>query len=130
MFIMKFWIVAMVGMNIAVSSADVVSDAVRENVPAEQMRPYFETLLRAIRKAENGGPGREYGILNPAAKTERQQAGWCAATCWKNYIRWQKQGRKGDYIEFLAARYAPVGAGNDPQNLNKNWIRNVESFLK
>lgn len=34
-----------------------------------------------------------------------------------------------DYIEFLASRYCPIGADNDPQGLNKNWVKNVKYFL-
>lgn len=34
-----------------------------------------------------------------------------------------------DYIEFLGSRYCPVGADNDPQGLNKNWVKNVKYFL-
>lgn len=30
-----------------------------------------------------------------------------------------------DFIEFLGARWAPVGADNDPGNLNANWVENV-----
>lgn len=33
------------------------------------------------------------------------------------------------YIEFLASRYCPIGADNDPQGLNKNWVKNVKYFL-
>lgn len=30
------------------------------------------------------------------------------------------------FIEFLGARVAPLGAKNDPKNLNVNWIDNVK----
>jgi hypothetical protein len=29
------------------------------------------------------------------------------------------------FIEFLGARWAPIGADNDPTNLNKHWVPNV-----
>ena len=44
-------------------------------------------ILLAIRKAENGGPGREFGIMNPKADNLDKQAGWAAATVVKNYQR-------------------------------------------
>ncbi len=33
-----------------------------------------------------------------------------------------------DFIAFLGARWAPVGAQNDPTNLNANWVKNVSYF--
>ena len=85
-------------------------------------------ILLAIRKAENGGPGREFGIMNPKADNLDKQAGWASATVVKNYQRWIKAGRKEDYIVFLGNRYCPVGAENDPNDLNKHWIKNVRHW--
>jgi hypothetical protein len=33
-----------------------------------------------------------------------------------------------DFISFLSRSYAPLGAENDPQGLNRNWIKNVTHF--
>lgn len=33
--------------------------------------------------------------------------------------------RRGDFIRFWGQRWAPVGATNDPSNLNANWTHNV-----
>ena len=87
-------------------------------------------LLRAIRKTENGKPGREFGILRKEAKTYRQQAEWCAGTIRNNYYRWKRSGGKQDYLSFLAGKYAPIGCANDPKGLNKNWKRNVEHWYR
>lgn len=93
-------------------------------------------LLLAIRKAENGRPGREFGILDPKAlaevKAEPQrsldiQAGWAAATIVKNHQRWKNAGRPGDFINFLADRYCPASV--DPEG-NKNWKRNVRFWFE
>ena len=95
-------------------------------------------ILLAIRKAENGRPGLEFGILHPKAlkliknEPERSldiQAGWCAATIVKNRARWEKTDKKEDFITFLGGRYCPVGAENDPDGLNKNWIKNVKYWF-
>ncbi len=103
-------------------------NAIEENINPEH-RELLEPIVSAIRYAENGGKGREYGILHPRVKpTYRSQAGWCAATVQKNYDRWQKAGAKGDFITFLGARYCPVGADNDPEGLNKHWIKNVTFY--
>ena len=105
-------------------------DAIVVNIRPE-LRKELAPIVAAIRYAENGRAGREYGILHPRVDpTYRSQAGWCAATVQKNYDRWVKAGRKGDYLVFLAKRYCPVGADNDPNGLNHNWLPNVRKFRK
>ena len=81
------------------------------------------SLLFAIRKAENGGPGVEFGVLHPkAAHTDLDtQAGWAAATILKN-----KSRIKDFSISKFAKIYAPPKAENDPKGLNANWASNVE----
>lgn len=85
------------------------------------------TVLLAIRKAENGRAGREFGVLHPRAVNTNldTQAGWAAATVVKNYKRWQDAGSKGDYITFLGNRYCPP----DAHPLNKNWQNNVRKWV-
>lgn len=85
-------------------------------------------LLLAIRKAENGSIGNEFGIMNPKARNTNlyTQAAWCACTIVKNRQRWNK---RGDFIDFLGSHYCPVGASNDKQGLNKNWCSNVRYWF-
>ena len=106
-------------------------DAVRVNIRPE-LRNKLAPIVAAIRYAENGGKGREYGILHPRVQpTYRSQAGWCAATVQKTWDRWHKAGCPGKgFVEYLGNRYCPVGAENDPNGLNRHWIRNVRHFLK
>ena len=104
------------------------ADAVKVNIRPE-LRTELSRYVAAIRYAENGGKGRQYGILHKRVKpTYRSQAGWCAATVQKNYDRWVKAGSKGEFVVFLGNRYCPVGADNDPNGLNKHWIGNVRKF--
>ena len=105
-------------------------DAVRVNIRPEH-RERLAPIVAAIRYAENGRAGKEYGILHPRVKpTYRSQAGWCAASAMKSYDRWVKAGRPGKYIAFLGARYCPVGADNDPNGLNKHWVKNVTHYAE
>ena len=105
-------------------------DAINVNIRPE-LRTKLAPIVAAIRYAENGGKGREYGILHKRVKpTYRSQAGWCAATVQKHYDRWVKAGRKGEFVVSLGARYCPVGAENDPDNLNRHWVGNVKKFQK
>jgi len=88
-------------------------------------------LLHAIRGAEQGRQGREFGVLKSEAmrfekdpdpvKSFVTQARWAAGTIKKRF--------DGD-LEKFAKRWAPIGVKNDPTNLNKNWLKNVRSFLK
>lgn len=92
-------------------------------------------IVAAIRYAENGCGGKEYGILHPDVKpTYRSQAGWCAATVQKNWERYVGQG--GDernldqYITFLRNNYCPLDDPNDTMGLNKHWKKNVLWFYR
>ena len=93
------------------------------------MRPCFERLLAAIRRAENGGPGKEFGIMDSRADTLDGQAGWCAATVRNTYARWLATDQSVPFLVYRRDRYAPLGADNDPTNLNENWLRNVVRIL-
>ena len=102
-------------------------------------------ILLAIRRAENGRPGREFGILHPrcAAAMRRRpaetldiQAGWAAATIIKNRDRWTNAGKPkrtwaddgaDGFIFFLADRYCPASV--DPAG-NKHWKKNVSYYYK
>ena len=88
-------------------------------------------IAQAIYFAEGGAKAKvPYGILSVKVRDEAEARQVCLNTIRNNRVRWQKAGAKGDYLEFLARRYAPVvGATNDPQGLNRNWLRNVRHFL-
>jgi hypothetical protein len=87
-------------------------------------------LLLAIRQAENGGPGRELGILSKTARTLDAQAANAACTIIKQHRRSGCKDVTPEYIAGLAARYCPVGARNDPAGTNKNWFKNVSYWYK
>lgn len=103
-------------------------------------------FVGAIRWAENGGPGKEFGILAVPAPTFVDQCRACCNTLARylteyshnplmyvvaprieqtpNYVS-RRVLYSTAFIEYVASRYAPVGASNDPHNLNNNWITNV-----
>lgn len=95
------------------------------NPQAYPVNPY--ALILAIRSAERGRKGFEFGIV-PVKGTDLQtQCQWACATVAKNFARFRESGEK-DFIAFLGKRYAPVGAENDPGNLNQHWVQNVRYF--
>lgn len=85
-------------------------------------------IVDAIYKVEGGAKTKHpYGVLSVKTSDPRRV---CINTVKNNYIRWQKAGSNGDFVHFLACRYAPIGAANDPKGLNKNWEKNLNALLK
>lgn len=83
-------------------------------------------LANAIFKAENSKT-HPYGILATYKHTTPRQA--CLNTIAHKRRDWIKAGSHGDFITYLASKYCPIGAGNDPTGLNVNWERNVKYWL-
>jgi len=85
-------------------------------------------ILLAIRMAEHGGEGMEFGVMHHRAwKTNLDtQAGWAAATVVKNRQRWIDADKPEPFIKFLGDRYCPP----DDHPLNKNWVKNVTHWYK
>lgn len=102
--------------------------------------PYF---IAAIRRAENGGPGREYGVISVAAPSYEEQLDVCCKSVRNKLIKYTgnpltlyktRAGYGADFIGFFQSTWAPIGAENDPNGLNKNWVGNVtkiyEKFMR
>jgi len=95
-------------------------------------------FLAAIRLQENGGPGREFGVLSVSAPTYADQLDWAARTVVHRLTTYEQgtgqspldpDGRySSPFINYFAGIYAPVGAKNDPRNLNQWWPGNVIAF--
>lgn len=92
---------------------------------AYPVNPY--ALLLAIREAERGRKGFEFGVVAAKGTDLKTQCEWACATVAKNFERFQESGEK-DFIAFLGRRWAPVGAENDPKGLNRFWVDNVRHF--
>jgi hypothetical protein len=93
-------------------------------------------LLAALRRAENGGPGREFGVLSVPAPSLDDQARVAANSIRNAAARFERQGGLAvdpatgrytdEFLRFFSARYAPVGADNDPGGLNRHHARNLQ----
>ncbi len=92
-------------------------------------------FLAAIRIAENGRAGREFGVLSEAADTYEVQCRIAALSIRNNSYRfvarfqeWPTDATGGlseAFTKFMGARWAPRGATNDPDDLNAHWPKNV-----
>ena len=92
-------------------------------------------LLSALRRAENGAPGREFGVLSVPAPTYADQVRLAAGSIRRSLGRFEATGRAAidpatgrytdEFIRFFSNRYAPVAAANDPTGLNRHHSRNL-----
>lgn len=88
-------------------------------------------IVSSIFHAEGGYKTKYlFGIKSVKCNGFQECQKVCANTVINNIARWHKSGAKQPYLEFLASRYAPIGAPDDPTGLNHNWIKNVRYFLQ
>ena len=102
------------------------------------VNPYAFAL--AVRHQESGRTGLEFGVMNQAARVDlRTQLLWFMYTLRNDTKRYYDDtlinvgGRKrddfgNDFLSYFAAKYCPIGAANDPTNLNIHWEPNVRRF--
>lgn len=101
--------------------------------------PYF---IAAIRIVENGGPGREFGVMlknrTQMSDFEFQLLG-CVQTVVSSLNNFTGNplvthktagdaivlGYTEAFIATVQRKHAPVGVSNDPNNLNRSWFVNV-----
>jgi hypothetical protein len=98
-------------------------------------------LMGAVRLAERGGPGRECGVGSMPAPTVEDQFEVLARSVRNSLVRfggnpltrWPSSTHSDrlcvtlEWLRWFGRKWAPVGAGNDPDALNSEWARNVWS---
>lgn len=99
-------------------------------------------LIMAIRRAEHGGPGREFGVVSEPAPSYALQLAVCCES-----VRNALTGYPGNplcrsvrttlisrviyttaFLSYFTDRYCPINADNDPTNLNRNYSHNVRAI--
>jgi len=85
------------------------------------------SIVDAIYKIEGGSKTRyPYGIKSVKTSNPRKV---CENTVRNHYKRWSSWGKTNDFLQSLQMRYCPIGAPDDPHNLNSNWLKNLRATL-
>jgi hypothetical protein len=113
----------------------------------------FAPLIEAMVRAEGGETAflKAVRCSMPNTRTYDEALARCAKTLRNRAVAWEEfdQGAlfqvvrypgtdpwtgedrparlivTDEFIKFLGARWAPLGAENDPHHLNENWVKNV-----
>ena len=86
-------------------------------------------ILVAIREHEHGRAGREFGVMKGAPNFEKQ-ARSAARLVLRGYgARLGTSEKIEDFIKRFGESYCPVGAENDPFDLNKYWIPTMTNLV-
>lgn len=86
--------------------------------------PSFAQLVQAIVTAE--GNIVKAVQCSDASVTTREEA--IRVVCRSVIHRmsdWIKEDHPREFVNYMGSKWAPVGATNDPTNLNQNWPNNV-----
>ncbi len=104
-----------------------ISSPVCQSAMSESM---VDRIVDAIYLAEGGVKAKKpFGILSVPCRDYKECRVIAKNTVRNNFERWLKHSSSITYLQFLASRYAPIGASNDYQGLNQYWLKNVQFFL-
>jgi len=94
--------------------------------------------LMALRKAENGAPGREYGVLSMPAPTYADQLRIAANSLRHREREYRDRGERArqggffteGFLRAFSARWAPLHVENDPKGLNSAHAANLVALAQ
>lgn len=98
------------------------------NISNAKSSNYFNRVVNAIYIIEGGSKTKyPYGIKAIETKGNKNYARQiCYNTVRNNYYRWERSGKKEDFITFLGDRYCPKVSDEVG---NKNWKQNIKLIL-
>ena len=95
----------------------------------ESFKQKFEpTFLNAIKTAENDEA--RFGVRSEDVSSPEEANQVLKNSLSKAFDRWMLSGRQMPFIDFFASRWAPIGAKNDPEGLNKNFPKNFRESIR
>jgi hypothetical protein len=86
-------------------------------------------ILNPAVKIAEGNPNN-FGVLSQRVSSPAHANQLLNESIVNNFVRWMAAGKPGKFVDFMQQRWAPIGATNDPRNLNKNWAPNVRKAIK
>lgn len=94
--------------------------------------PEVNHLIDAMTRAEGGQDAMVRAVRCSMACADYAEARRIAANTIAHAAVDFVIGEHGfqTFVRFLGNRWAPVGATNDPTNLNANWVTNVLAALR
>ena len=90
-------------------------------------------VVDAIFIAEGGAKAHYlYGIRSVHYKDLAEAQRICFRTVRHAQKDWTRQGKKGDFIQFLGNRYCPTKGmlSKAERKVNGNWVKNVRWFIE
>ena len=89
---------------------------------------YANSIVDAIWHIEGGSKTKyPFGIMSVKCAGYDECRKVSMNTVRNNWKRWQKAGRPGEYLDFLANKYCPIE--HDPVG-NANWKKNIRKVMK
>ena len=89
-----------------------------------------DEIADAVFKSEGGMKAQYwYGIRSVKYDSLEEARKICLNTIRNQRKRHSNHECSFTYLECLANRYAPRNVTNDPNNLNRYWLKNVKYFL-
>ena len=88
--------------------------------------------IAAIRVAENGASGREFGVLSTSAPDYSSQLRVACVSLRNRLLAYGANGYEYNgrlcltmgFVKYFAQKWAPPLVANDPTDLNANWSHN------
>jgi hypothetical protein len=87
------------------------------------------SLIQAVVRAE-GNILKAVQCSLPSVKTREEALEVTCRSAAHAMSDFIKQQNAAEFVTFWGKRWAPIGAENDPKNLNANWPRNVAAGWK
>ena len=93
-------------------------------------QPDFDKMCDAVYRTEGGAKTKHpFGVLSVPCSGYEECRKITLNSLRNSWSRYQKTDMKIPFDEFFQKRWSPVGAENDPNGLNKNWLSNFRFFM-
>ena len=95
---------------------------------------FQQPMAEAVKFAENNK--KNHGVLSVKTTNPSAIVNESVANNLDRFMKGHPSNENYDnsqtprFVDFMQQRWAPIGAPNDPKNLNQNWAPNVRHYLQ